>query len=385
LHKLTTATLASITLLAATSPAYASWTISTVVDNDATNIASAYWVMPDYDVQVHRIVYRDGDTHELMMASSSNSSGTWSSWTLSSVAAYTNSTPAIMIDKYSGTTFVAFEDADGDLMIAYKPLCILGPCADWERVTIDSGTTRGQYPSLTLLYDGEELDSIHTASIEGSGSSAQVRHSYCDTWPNCESTSDWTAEDAPFGKPGPYKTAIQSYIDSAGTRIVRLFATMDHVTNNTNGVSMATWVSLAGLGFGSSGSTNLTSHRGHITFKKHDSGIQLTIATGTNVYFNTVINSGAHPWQRVSADGQGGGYADPVFDEFGVHTVAFNRDTDDDVIVGRRLADGTWERESIPDSGSVGRYISVFEDLEGDLMVVYRDGTEQSIKIARGD
>jgi hypothetical protein len=379
-------TLASIILLAATSPARASFTVDTIVNSDATHIASAYVYVPTFGLELHRVVYRDGDTHELKMASSTKTTGAWSAWYISTIAPETAHTPAIEISKDDGTTFIAYQDGDGDLMLAYLEICLpLANCPGLQQVPIDQGTTRGQYPSLTLVYnDNGELDQIHTAAIEGDPqaiqtNSARVRHSYCDSWPNCESNNDWTSADAPMGKPGPYKTAIgNDHSGINGSPLVRIYATMG------DGVRVTNW-SIYGPSYSNS-TTLLTTRRGHLSYGGFNTtGRQLSIATGTDVYFLSGLN-GSGTAELVSASGQGGAFSDVTFDSNDFHVVAFNRDTNDDVIIGRRhLSGSSWSRISIPDAGSVGRYVTVHEDQDRDLLIVYRDGTNDRIRIARGD
>lgn len=379
----TRTTFATIALLTAASPAYASFTVTTVVNNDATHIASAYVHLPTSGLELHRIVYRDGVTGELKMATSSKTTGAWSSWATFTIAPETAHTPAIEIDKDTGTTFIAYQNGSGDLVLAYLAICFSANCPGLQRVTIDQGTTRGQYPSLTLVYNSSgELTQIHTAAIEGNPNGipnyAKVRHSYCDSWPNCESSNDWVSADAPIGSPGAYKTAIANTLTGInGSPIVQIFATVG------DGVRSLHW-SIYGPSYGTS--TWLTSRRGHLSCGTNGSSVRLTIATGTNVYFIPGVSWSPISVELVSLDGQGGAFSDLTFDSNNNHVVAFNRDTNDDVIVGRRhQSGGSWSRVSVPDPGSVGRYVTIHEDQDRDLLVVYRDGTNDRIRIARGD
>lgn len=375
--------LAAAALFVAASPAYASFTVTTVVNNDATHIASAYVYLPSSGLELHRVVYRDGVTGELKMATSSKTTGAWSSWNVSTIAPETEHTPAIEIDHDSGTTFIAYQDGDGDLVLAYLALCFFGNCPGLQRVTIDQGTSKGQFPSITLVHNNQgELSGIHTAAIEGDPTSisntADLRHSYCDSWPNCESTNDWTSVDVPIGSPRAYKTAIENTPTGINnSTLVQIFATFG------DGVREIVW-SPYGPSYGEY--NLLTSHKGHLSCGTNGTSVRLSIATGTNVYFIPGVSWSPISVERVSADGQGGAFSDITFDTNNNHVVAFNRDTNDDVIVGRRhQSGGSWSRVSVPDPGSVGRYVTIHEDQDRDLLVVYRDGTNDRIRIARGD
>lgn len=374
-----------LVLLTATQPAWASWSDGIVFGSSASQISQQLWIHDSTGAQIQRVFFVEDSSGVVRQAARFAPAGaSWGAWSTSSITTSGGAGEVTSAMDKNGLAFVSYRAANRAHYIAWKPLCFIGTCPGWTHVRIDGNNTGntadyGRYTSIAFVYNSDDtIKSIHVAAVMDPDTGLRrLRYSRCVTWPTCSSSSDWIKEEVPDVAPQPYRTAITGRVASDGRTHV------DFYWAGTSDTWRRTWTSIAGGVWGNM--TSIASNRGNLRLTRDGALVAMTIATGVNVYYGTANSYGASNWSfsLVSATDQGGVFADHMIDELGIPVVAFYRSTNDDVLVGR-LVNGQWVRESVANSGDVGRYVSISQDLAGDYLLVYQDRTLNRVTVSSG-
>lgn len=376
-----------LTLLLTAAPAWATYDDGVVYSGEGSQISSTLWIQESSGGQVQRVFWVDDNSGVVRMAArTAGSSSNWSAWSTGSVTTSGGAGEVTSAVAKNGMAFVSYRAANRAHYLGWRPLCFFGPCPDWTFVRIDGATSGntgdyGRYASIAFVYNSDDsIKSVHVAAVyDPDSGSNKLRHSRCMSWPTCAAVGDWDKEEVPGITPQPYRTAITGRIASDGRTHVDFYA------SGTSDVLRNTWTYIANGIWGSWSTVYGTV--GNLRLTRNGSLAALTVATGTNVYYGTSSNYGYGPWSftQVSAQDQGGVFADHLIDaQLGIPVVAFYRATNDDLIIAR-FTNNVWSREVVASTGDVGRYLSLAQDLAHDYQFVYQDRTLDVVSYAWGD
>ncbi len=386
MHTTITRHLIPLTLLFAAAPAWATYTDGVIYSGSGSQVSSTMWIHESSGYQIQRAVFLDDNSGVVRMSVRTRPSGSaWSAWSTGAITASGGAAETTSAVDKNGTLFVSYRAANRAHYLGWRPLCFLGPCPGWTFVRIDGGTSNvgdyGRYASIAFVYNPDDtIKAVHVAAVyDPDSGSNKLRHSRCTTWPTCGAVGDWTKQEVPNITPQTYRTALTARVASDGWTHVDFYA------SGSSSVVRNTWTQIAG-GIWGDWSTVYGSV-GNVELTRDGSLVALTVATGSNVYYGTSYNYGYGPWSfsRVSAQDQGGVFADHIIDrQLDIPVVAFYRSTNDDVIIARYIND-EWHRESVANTGDVGRYVSLTQDLSNDYQLVYEDRTQGRVSYAWGD